>query len=608
MRILSIVTCCLFMCNVYAKSIERPNFIIFYVDDLGWQDTELNPMGDDVPWETPNVMKLSSQGMNFSQAYSAAPTCSPSRGGILSGQHPAKTHFTHVSGAKIPTQTVKNKLISPFYKHHIPDDALTIAGALSANGYRTGQIGKWHLGEYEDQVPTAVGFDYEFRERGVHRGMKDRTKDFATSDPKDKYVLSEEKYPPVSEKNPDGISYPKDLVTDSALAFILGSGDQPFFLYLAHWMVHYPVVTRNQALLEYYCDKLGIDFPEENLPVTTEGQSNPYYGAMVTTVDWSLGRVMDLLEKTDDPRNPGKKLVETTYVIFTSDNGGCERHSSEIITDNFPLDRGKKHAQEGGIRVPMVVVGPTVSAGSEFNGMISQLDFFPTLLSYSKTVIDPADADKLDGLDISSVFDGTATEVKEEDGTARKNLFWHFPHNSDEDMQSALRQGDYKLYKNHLDGSYELYRLYDGLATVDLEERYNIADKSENTIILNDMIEKLEKHLAENNAEYPSFNPNYSGVLPGKLQVPVVKSNSYNSVSREAVVQVEDHKTELTEAYVLVERTGGRKPTYEKVKAVVADDKQSVTAIIPEGREKYLFILIDANNFMVKSEMYTTIQ
>ncbi len=593
--------------NGYVAGIEKPNFIIFYVDDLGWQDTELNPMGDDVPWETPNLMKLATHGMNFTQAYSSAPTCSPSRGGILSGQHPAKTKLTHVAGAMLPTQSVKNKLVSPFYKDHIPDDALTIAGALRANGYRTGQIGKWHLGEFEEQVPTSIGFEYAFRDRGVHRGMDDRTKDFATSDPNDKYVLSTEKYPPVSDKNPEGISYPKDLVTDSAIAFISGSHDQPFFLYLAHWMVHYPTVTRNRALLEYYCDKLGIDFPEEDVPVTTPGQTNPYYGAMVTTVDWSLGRIMDLLETTDDPRNPGKKLIETTYIFFTSDNGGAEMHATEVITDNFPLDQGKKHVQEGGIRVPMVVTGPTITAGTEFNGLINQLDYFPTLMAYSNTTLNPVDAEKLDGLDISPVLNGVASEVKGADGKARENLFWHFPHNSDADMQSALRQGDYKLYKNHLDGSYELYRLYDGLTTVDLEEFHNIAGEPENAAVLEDMIAKLEAHLVENKVDYPSFNPTYSGDLAFKSDVPVIESNAYDYMTRKARVNLADGKTEVARAYVLVERSEGNELKYQKVEATIAPDKRSVSATIPQNRDKYVFVLIDANNFMVQSELYEVV-
>ena len=94
------------------------------------------------------------------------------------------------------------------------------------------------------------------------------------------------------------------------------SDDQPFFLYLAHWMVHWPAMTRNGELLEYYCDKLGQPFPPKKGQQSKPGQNNPYFASMVSTVDWSLGRIVDYLEKTDDPRNEGKKLIETTYHDF----------------------------------------------------------------------------------------------------------------------------------------------------------------------------------------------------------------------------------------------------------------------------------------------------
>ena len=139
---------------------------------------------------------------------------------------------------------------------------------------------------------------------------------FATNDANDAYRLSEEKYFPFTKEDPKGISYPTDSVTENALKFITESKEEPFFLYLAHWMVHYPIHTKNRKLLDYYCDKLGVELPEVDTEWTKEGQNNPYFGSMVTTLDWSLGRVIDLLKKTDDPRNPGKKLYETTYIIF----------------------------------------------------------------------------------------------------------------------------------------------------------------------------------------------------------------------------------------------------------------------------------------------------
>ena len=354
MKLFRTTTIALLMCTsvtaftLRASAQTRPNIIIFYVDDLGWQGTQLNDVDSPCPYETPNVAKLAAQGMNFTQAYSAAPTCAPSRAGILTGQHPGKLRYTHVTFDRIPKGKPTQEFVDPYLGAHLQMDALTLATALKGNGYRTGHVGKWHLG----LSSSLFGFDFSHEDRGVHRKTPDRTKDFATADDP-KYPLSKIKYPPVSTKNPDGISYPYDGVTESALKFMEESDDKPFFLYLAHWMVHWPAMTRNGELLEYYCDKLGQPFPPKKGQQSKPGQNNPYFASMVSTVDWSLGRIVDYLEKTDDPRNEGKKLIETTYlIIFTSDNGGAMRHGKEVLSDNTPLKFGKSNSEEGGIRVP----------------------------------------------------------------------------------------------------------------------------------------------------------------------------------------------------------------------------------------------------------------
>ena len=119
-----------------------PNVIIFYVDDLGWQDIELNDLDDPCPYETPNIKRLAQAGMNFTQAYSPAPTCSPSRAGIISGQHPAKIRLTHVDlGIMKPGRTT-DRLMPPYLQSHLDLDILTIADAMNQNGYRTGHVGK----------------------------------------------------------------------------------------------------------------------------------------------------------------------------------------------------------------------------------------------------------------------------------------------------------------------------------------------------------------------------------------------------------------------------------------------------------------------------------
>ena len=587
-----------------SHSLSKPNIIIFYADDLGWQDTQINDVDDPTPFETPNVLRLASQAMFFTQGYSAAPTCAPSRGALLSGLHPAKTHLTHVSGALVPKAKQGNKtvMIAPFYNNHFPENTTTIAEALRSNGYKTGHVGKWHLGQHKNQLPMAEGFDFSFGERGVHKNMPDRTKEFATSRASDKYVLSDKTYAPFSVKHPKGMSYPKDLVTETAVQFVKDSKEKPFFLYLAHWMVHYPIVTRNRVLLEYYCEKLGVPFPKENVPVTTPGQTNPYYGAMVSTLDWSLGILLDYLEKTDDPRHKGKKLIETTYIIFTSDNGGCEDRKTEIFTDNAPFDKGKKYAQEGGVRVPMLIAGPGIQKGSRFDGLINQLDYYPTLLNLTGTKISKEDSKKLSGLDISQVLLGEETKVRDTNGKERESLFWHFPHNAVSQMQSAIRKGDFKLYKNHWDGSFELYQLDSKGKRVDWEEAQNIAVLPAFNSVASEMLQELEALLIENDAEYPHFNPKYSGDLAGKKDVPVISSLTFSNKTKRANAQVEVGKTPISNAYVLALCDDGAQ-SFTKISAEVSNDGLKVSATIPKKYTGFVMVLIDANNFIVTSKL-----
>jgi arylsulfatase A-like enzyme len=601
--------------NEAIGTVEKPNVIIFYVDDLGWQDTQLNDVDEPTPWETPNMLALAKQGINFSQAYSPAPTCAPSRGGLLSGQHPAKTNFTHVLGAGIPSPIDKDaRGIPPYYNDHLSPDTLTLAQALKANGYKTGHVGKWHLGHYASNSPTNYGFDFTYGGRGAHRNSKNR----ATMFDDNAYPLSKEKYPPYSEKNPQGIAYPLDLVTENALDFVKNNKAEPFFLYLAHWMVHVPIITKNRALLEHYTDKLGIPFPQTPDPITTPGQTNPYYGAMVTTVDWSLGRLVSLLKTTDDPRNPGKKLIDTTYVFFSSDNGGAETKDTEIITDNYPLDQGKKHTEEGGVRVPMVVTGPTIKGDVYYHGMVNQLDYFPTILALTESTIDKQNKSKLSGIDLTPVLKGDSETVVDENGEPRKNLFWHFPHYGDDTMRGAIREGDFKLYKYYLGNRYSLYRLYKDGKRFDLEEKNDLATEPEFASVVKELSANLEQLLKENNAIYPHLNPNNKDNMAARMVVPEVSSNKFNKANREAQISLVSGNTAVKEAYLLGEiakvkdsnkrKSGGKLfITYEKLPVKITADGMKVTGHIPKGQDAYMFVLIDENNFLVTSDKYKSL-
>ena len=615
-KYLWVISIVLMSYNVHAKQqvskIDKPNIIIFYVDDLGWQDSQLNDIDEPTPWETPNMLALAKRGMNFTQAYSSAPSCAPSRAGLLSGQHPAKANLTHVHGARVPKPLNKHsQLIAPYFNDHMAADSLSLADALKANGYKTGHVGKWHLGDYKNNMPLSAGFDFSFDQRGVHSGSKQRHKDFDN----EKYPLSKEKYPPFNQKNPQGISYPLDLVTENALDFVERSKDQPFFLYLAHWMVHTPIVTKNKALLEHYTDKLGLPFPDTAAPISTLGQTNPYYGAMVTTVDWSLGRLVSLLENTDDPRNPGKKLIETTYIFFSSDNGGAEKSGPEMITDNFPLDKGKKFTQEGGIRVPMVVTGPSVVKGVYHHGIVNQLDYYPTILSLTQSSIAKRDSEKLSGLNLSAVLNNENESVREHNGEVRKNLFWHFPHNLDNTMRGAIREGDFKLYKYYLDNTYSLYRLYKEGKRFDIEEKNDLAKLPKYAEVVTKLSANLDELLTQNNAIYPKLNPQHKGNIAARTSVPTIKSTSFNKKKRVAEITLTANKTPLKEAYLLVEiaktkgsdkreKRGKLVITYEKLPVKINHEKMTVTGNIPKDNNAYLFVLIDENNFLVKSDRY----
>ncbi|MDB4396468.1 sulfatase [bacterium] len=592
---------------VIAQGIEKPNVIIFYVDDLGWQDVPLNDLDAPCPYETPNLEKLAQSGISFSQAYASAPSCSPSRVGLLTGQHPAKIGITHVNLGLVAAERRPAPYEAPYLDAHLNRDLLTIADVMKQNGYTTGHVGKWHVG----LTASEYGFDFVDHTRGFHRGMKDRTTGFATAADR-QYPLSEEKYPPISEKKPQGISYPHDQLTESALKFMDENRNEPFFLNMWHWMVHWPVLTRNGELLEYYSDKMNHPFPPQPGDMTREGQQNPYFGAMVTSVDWSLGRIVDYLEKTDDPRHPSKKLIETTYLFFSSDNGGAERHAREIISDNYPLKHGKTYTEEGGVRVPMVVTGPGISAGSRSDGLVSQLDFFPTIMKLVGAEIAPEHKKELSGLDISPVLTGQTHNLVDEAGEERKSLFWHFPHNHWSTMKSAIREGEFKLYKQHGSGNYELYRLYENGKRADLEEKVDLAGKPEYASVVKRLADHLDTSLKQNHAQGPYLNPNYS---PKPKPSAIITESAFDQSSRQAVLRLDPKGPPIHQAYVVygsksIAAEKGKKtapvkngpPAGVRIPAVIDAGEHSLHAEIPKRIPAYFFILIDKNNFQIFSK------
>ena len=578
------------------KTRPQPNVVLLLADDLGWQDVKCYDIDKPSPYETPYIDALAKEGVMFWQAYSPAPTCAPSRCAIMSGNHPARAQKTHVVGGAPPTpnNAKSSRMMSPWYSGRIPADEMTLARALKTNNYTTGHSGKWHMAISHKAFPQPEdqGFDYTKSDRGVANRMRpDRLNDFSTQDPTEEYPLDKDGF----LVNP---------TTQDALEFVEQAKDKPFFLFYAEWLVHTPVQTRNRRLLEKYVDKLGVEFPTDPKYWKIEGQNNPYYCAMIEEFDNYVGQVVNYLKTTDDPRWPGHKLYENTYIIFTSDNGGMEGKPTEIITDNYPLDRGKISAMEGGTRVPMIITGPGIKAGVQSDVMVNGLDFYPTILALTGTK-KPV-GKKFDGCDLSDLLLNDATDaklVKDENGKERTTMMWHFPNSIA--LESTIREGDYKLIRNYdhernsKSEPLELYRLYNSESgkslRVDIEEAKNlVTEMPELTAKLN---KKLTETLTEMKASYPYYNPSYKGDMPNKERVPTVQSDTKDGNKVSFVYK--ENGAKVVKANLLYTLNGGEKHEEWFRASANLSAKNTVEAILPEGTTHYLINLIDENNFLV---------
>jgi arylsulfatase A-like enzyme len=579
-----------------AERPAKPNVILLLCDDLGWQDVKCYDIDEPSPMETPNIDRLAKQGILFWQGYSPAPTCAPSRAAILSGHHPARSHMTHVQGGGVvtPYNKEQHRMMSPWYSGRMPVETVTIAEALKQNGYTTGHCGKWHvaINHHAFPQPEDHGFDWTRHNLGITARMQPhRLTGFATDHPDDPYRLDENGF--CTHQN-----------AEDALTFVRENKDKPFFLYYCAWLVHTPIHTRNERLLKKYCDKLGVDLPENPEEWKGEGQTNPFYCAMVEELDYYAGQLFQTLETTEDPRWPGHKLIENTYIIFTSDNGGMERVPGQIITDNYPLDRGKISAMEGGTRVPLIIAGPGIEAGVQSDVMINGLDFYPTILSWTGT--QKPDGKQLDGCDISNLLSKdpeNVSLVKTSDGAVRDTMIWHFPNSIA--LESTIRIGDYKLIRNYdhvgnpASPQLELYRLYETRngkqVRCDIEEAENLAaSMPEKAQAMN---AKLTETLTEMDADYPYYNPHFIHALPNKEKVPAVLS--HRKQGREVEFSYEENGAAVVRAQLLYTLNGGQQ--YEEWFRTPAEllPNRKVTAELPEGTTHFVLNLIDENNFLI---------
>lgn len=397
-----------------------PNFVLILADDLGWNSLSV-PMEERVPGsrsdyhETPALERLARAGMRFTQGYAPAAICSPSRRSIQFGQTPARQG---------------DEWFAANYRAGL-GRRLTIPRVLqSVNpAYRTAHYGKWDL--RADIFPEELGYDESDGNTGNRHG------DVAI-DKADKFTAH------TLNEDPKRI----ETLTVRAVNFIerQHAAGRPFFLQVSHYATHVDIQARAKTFSKYDAK------PKGSL------HTHAAWAAMQEDLDAGIGRILDALERLG--------IAERTFVIFTSDNGGVEAlpqirnkmdHPSRFANPlrNHPLRGGKWVLYEGGIRVPFIVAGPGIAAGTENRTPVAGWDLLPTIadLAGHRSAL-PAD---LDGVSLRPLL-GRPDARLDRPGPG---LVFHrytnvYPH-------SALRDGDYKLVKIWKTGALELYHLRDDL-------------------------------------------------------------------------------------------------------------------------------------------------
>lgn len=399
---------------------SQPNFIVINVDDLGFGDIE--PFGCDHQ-STPNLNRLADDGRKLTCFY-AAPVCSPSRASLMTGCYPKRV---------LPIPHV----LFPADAEGLAAAEITIAELLKQQGYATGIVGKWHLGDQPEFLPTRQGFDSYFglpysNDMGpTWDGVKSNLgAPLPNPKPKEQPPLPLLRNETVLQRvGPDD---QRDLVaryTDAAVQFLEANRDRPFFLYVPHSAVHFPL------------------YPSEKFKGSSD---NGLFGDWVEEVDWSVGVIVGAVERLG--------LRDKTLILFTSDNGGAERHGA----DNGPLRGGKGSTFEGGMRVPTIVSWPgQIPGGTETDGVITTMDVMPTLVTLAGGTV-PTDR-TIDGADVWPLLSGQPGAVSPHE------TFLYF---RGLELQ-AVRHGDYKLLLR----SGELFNLAD-----DISEANNIAKRNPDVV------------------------------------------------------------------------------------------------------------------------------
>jgi len=405
-----------------AETGETPrhlNVVFILADDLGW--AELGCYGNTFN-ETPHLDALARDGVRFTAAYAAAPVCSPFRAALMSGQYPARTGITDY--------------LRPNDPKHLSKDLVTLPEMLKQAGYVTGIVGKWHLTGYANHgaAETPPG------EHGFDEVLVSENRGIADGSYFHPYHFNRE----IEQRLP-GREHLVDRCNLEAIEFIERHKDRPFFLYLSHYAVHTRLNGKPELVAKY-----------EAKPDAGKGfqapRNNPHLAAQLECIDQGIGRIRDKLAELG--------LSENTVLVFTSDNGGEDR-----VTSNAPFRAGKSCLYEGGIREPLIIHWPGVTRpGGVCETPVCTMDFYPT---FTRAAV--VEGQPLDGLSLMLLLESPKARLR------RDALYWHYPlekpHFLGGRSAGAIRKGNFKLIEFFDTGEVELYDL-----VADPSEQHNLAD------------------------------------------------------------------------------------------------------------------------------------
>jgi arylsulfatase A-like enzyme len=434
--------------QVQNQQSKKPNIIIILFDDLGYGDFGIygNPT-----IKTPNIDRMAREGMKFTQFYTAAPVCTPSRAGLLTGRLPIRTGMMGRHA----------RVLFPNSKKGLPPQFPTIAEKLKTAGYATACIGKWHLGDHSPYLPTDRGFDYYY---GI--------------------PYSNDMKPSVLIKNKKIIEQPvnqKTLTrqyTKQAIKFIRENKDHPFFLYLAHNFPHVPL----------HASKRFQDTSARGL-----------YGDVVQELDWSVGQVLDELRRTG--------LAKNTLVFVTSDNGPWLSKGKNGGSAGL-LRGGKGSTWEGGMRVPGIAWWPgTIKAGVVTQALAATMDLFSTSLALAH--VNPPSNGIIDGVDLMPLLTGKKQKVRDYIWFFRQDRLCAVRY--DQWKLEFYTQPGYRMKRLENTGTKLVYVFVENKPikhdtpllfnlNVDPSEKYNVAGKHPEVIT---QIEKKVKEFKKNLKPYP---------------------------------------------------------------------------------------------------------